>query len=371
MLGIFAVIAGGVELYYQDALEVVIVYLASYVSVVCCLVFKKFLSYRVRAISFLTSLYLLAFFVLARVGLGGTGVHILITFSLLSTLFLGVRTGLKAVALGFFSIVSIGICMSLNLIPVDIATMPNSTQFVAWAVVAIVFIVIGMVMVVGPGILQLSLIKDVAKAKRSENINKTLFAIANAVNVTIDLKDLYKHIHNLLGNTIDRKQSYEELEKEKKTLLMTLESNPHGIALTDKNDKYLYVNPCFTKITGYTLEDIPSKEKWFEKAYPDVDYRNKIKEAWSKDSINKSAGGDRDFKIQSKDGLTKNIEFRNVFLKDITISVLTDVTNRKEAEKAMLELEKKLALSQKMESIGLLAGFHSDVKVELSLDKEL
>jgi PAS domain S-box-containing protein len=478
ILGFLAVIAGGMELYYQGSRELVYVYLAGYCPVVCCLVFKRYLSYRVRSILLLISLYFLAFFILARLGLSGAGIPLLITLALVATVFLGIKAGFAAVVLGLFSIILIGTLMSSNLISTDMANMPNSTQPVAWIVAAIVFVMIGITMVVCLGILQTALTMDITKAKRSEDINKTLFAISNAVNITLNLQDLYKHIHILLGeiidvtnffiavvndkentlyfpyytdtedndfypvinfNTndsltglvvlhkkplllkqeeleeralqngvhgpvpliwmgvpliikdrvigviavqsytdsklfdeqdlqllsaisdqiaiaIDRKQSYEELEKEKEILFMTLESNPHGIALIDKNDQYIYVNPRFTEITGYTLTDIPSKEEWFEKAYPDIDYRNKIQRAWNKDSARQNTTQDRDFKIKTKCDQTRNIEFRSAFSKDFTISVLTDVTERKKAEKAMFELEKKLAMSQKMESIGLLAG---------------
>jgi len=42
------------------------------------------------------------------------------------------------------------------------------------------------------------------------------------------------------------------LIKEKETLSMILERTPHGISLVDNDGKYLYVNPYYTKITGYT-----------------------------------------------------------------------------------------------------------------------
>lgn len=57
----------------------------------------------------------------------------------------------------------------------------------------------------------------------------------------------------------------EAFRKEKETLSMILERTPHGISLVDNDGKYLYLNPYYTKITGYTLEDIPSREEWFKK----------------------------------------------------------------------------------------------------------
>ncbi|MCP4669853.1 MAG: PAS domain S-box protein, partial [Desulfobacula sp.] len=44
---------------------------------------------------------------------------------------------------------------------------------------------------------------EILERKHSEDINKALFAISNAVNITLNLSDLYRQIHNLLGEIID------------------------------------------------------------------------------------------------------------------------------------------------------------------------
>jgi len=73
-----------------------------------------------------------------------------------------------------------------------------------------------------------------------------------------------------------RKPNYEELEQEAKKnkeeryiLSRIIDNTPHGIALLDNSGSYLRINSYFTKLTGYTLEDIPNKKTWFEKVYPD------------------------------------------------------------------------------------------------------
>jgi len=129
--------------------------------------------------------------------------------------------------------------------------------------------------------------------------------------------------------------------KEREILYEILESNPHGIALIDNAGQYLYINSCFTKITGYTLKDFSSKKEWFEQAYPDVDYRKKIAKTWEKDNIKTGMGMTREFKIKCKNGQSKYIEFRSTFLKEQTISVLTDVTQRRKTEEALRESEER------------------------------
>ncbi len=138
----------------------------------------------------------------------------------------------------------------------------------------------------------------------------------------------------------EQRRAEKELKRERETLSMILERTPHGISLVDNDGKYLFVNPYFTKITGYMLEDIPSKEEWFEKAYPDENYRKEVTDAWKKDILHEGMGKIREFKIKCKNGDTKHIEFRSAFLKNEKISVLTDVTSRKESEKIISEKDR-------------------------------
>ncbi|MEN8211768.1 MAG: PAS domain S-box protein, partial [Thermodesulfobacteriota bacterium] len=146
-----------------------------------------------------------------------------------------------------------------------------------------------------------------------------------------------------------RRPSYEELEhkakknkEERDALSRIIDNTPHGITLLDNKGNYLRINTHFTKLTGYTLEDIPNKKIWFEKAYPDENYRKQINQIWKKDSNKQGMENIREFKIRCKNGKSKYIEFRTSFLNDQIISVLTDVTQRRKAEKDLKESEERL-----------------------------
>ncbi len=133
-------------------------------------------------------------------------------------------------------------------------------------------------------------------------------------------------------NITERRKAEKELQREKEKLAMILESTPHGIALVDDEDNYIYLNPFYTKITGYTLEDIPSKSVWFEKAYPDKIYRKLVTQTWNTDISCEGLGELREFKVTCKNGDVKHIEFRTSFFNNQKIMVLTDVTLKKASE---------------------------------------
>ncbi len=147
-------------------------------------------------------------------------------------------------------------------------------------------------------------------------------------------------IHTIWRDITIRRQIEKLVLKEKETLSTILESIPHGITLIDHQDRYLYMNSYFTKITGYTLQDIPTKKDWFEKAYPDKNYRKKVAGKWTNDSGQTGQGKNREFKIRCKNGQLKHIEFRSTFFSDRKISVLTDISSRIKSEEIIREKDR-------------------------------
>ncbi|GGW83855.1 PAS domain-containing protein [Alteromonas halophila] len=48
----------------------------------------------------------------------------------------------------------------------------------------------------------------------------------------------------------------------------------------DPNHRVAFVNHRFTDLFGYTRADIPDKNSWWRKAYPDADYRQVVQRQW-------------------------------------------------------------------------------------------
>ncbi|MGB5985948.1 MAG: PAS domain S-box protein [Desulfobacterales bacterium] len=120
-----------------------------------------------------------------------------------------------------------------------------------------------------------------------------------------------------------------------------VERAPMGFSIMDANQAFEYFNPEFTQILGYTLEDLPDKRTWFEKAYPDPQYRNMARTIWEEDSRIGATTGElarRTFTIQAKDGRQKAVRFSNVALpQGKQLLSYEDVTLQAEAERALKE----------------------------------
>jgi PAS domain S-box-containing protein len=140
-----------------------------------------------------------------------------------------------------------------------------------------------------------------------------------------------------------KKRSEELLKKERKIFFSVLQKAPYGAVIIDKKGEYLYVNDEFFKITGYSLKDVPKGIDWFLKAYPDPRYRKSALKAWQEDISSK--GMTRTFTIRCKTGEKKDIEFRSTRLDgERYLTMLSDITARKEAEVALLKARDELEL---------------------------
>lgn len=119
---------------------------------------------------------------------------------------------------------------------------------------------------------------------------------------------------------------------------------PIGIALVDPHGKYRYLNPRFTEMFGYDLSEIPDGKTWFEKAYPDEEYREIAKNAWTRD-FELSRSGERKpwvFSVVCKDSSTKTIHFIPVQLDSGgTLIAYEDMTERRETEMELTESEQR------------------------------
>lgn len=149
----------------------------------------------------------------------------------------------------------------------------------------------------------------------------------------------------------ERKQA----ERVQRQFSALVEHAPFGVAHIERLGRIKYLNPRLTQILGYTLDDLPTIETWFEKLYPDPGHRAVAKQAWQKaTSDDKGVGNEISpvFRLTAKDGTEKMIQFRLVqleseefllTLEDITAGLQTknDLEESKERFQRLFEAEQQ------------------------------
>lgn len=144
----------------------------------------------------------------------------------------------------------------------------------------------------------------------------------------------------------DRKLSEEKLNESRVRFRKLIEQAPVGIVLSDINQKTIFTNKKFIEMTGYTIEDHPTVDEWWPKAYPDEAYREKIKKEWI-DLISTAIKSESEIKpmecrVTCKDRSVKYLEIGFVSVDDLNIISFVDITDRKLAEEELLSLKNRL-----------------------------
>ena len=181
------------------------------------------------------------------------------------------------------------------------------------------------------------------------------------------LKDNLSRLGPIVKRALKEAQEHRELKqaedalRESEDRFRTLvEFSPFGISIMKPDKSFEYFNPKFTKLFGYTKDDIPDKQAWFEKAYPDEKYRKKAVSIWKEDLVEDVKIGEikpRIFTVRCENGQDKIIQIRSVVLKNGDhFLTYEDISARVKAEEERKELENQLQVAKKMESIATLAG---------------
>ncbi len=161
-------------------------------------------------------------------------------------------------------------------------------------------------------------------------------------------------VEGIARDITERKRAEESLRK----LSRAVEQSASIIVITDAQGHIEYANPRFTETTGYTLaEAIGQHTRILKSGHTSPEEYKRLWETitagkeWRGEFHNKRKNGELYWEsasispIKDADGVITHF-----------LAVKEDITERKQAEEAQAKLEEQLRQSQKMESIGRLAG---------------
>jgi diguanylate cyclase (GGDEF)-like protein/PAS domain S-box-containing protein len=127
-----------------------------------------------------------------------------------------------------------------------------------------------------------------------------------------------------------------------------LNFSPVAIGWSDGVSRIEYVNRQFTRLFGYTLDDLPCLDAWYQLAYPDEQYREAVVGPW-KEAVALARSNDiqppeLEADVTCKDGSVRRVVARAAWVGPRRLVSFTDITERwlseqrKHAHDTMLEM---------------------------------
>lgn len=131
-------------------------------------------------------------------------------------------------------------------------------------------------------------------------------------------------------------------EKEERTRRI-LDETPIPMAFVNLDGTIGFWNKRFTRVFGYTGDDIHNLDEWWQKAYPDEGYRNEAMRKW--DAVTLTAKEKNieieplEFRITCKDGSERIADVTGILFSDGFLATFIDTTERKRADASLQESE--------------------------------
>lgn len=171
--------------------------------------------------------------------------------------------------------------------------------------------------------------------KDGRKLDVIIKAVAVGGNLVIAFEDM-----------TERNRARDLLEESEMRLLGVIENTPVPVAYTTGGGRFIRMNKAFTDAYGWGESDMSTVESWFEKAYPDPDYRRGVLETWSAD-VERAAQTDgkitaRVYRVAGKDGSVHEVEITAALFEGEMFGTFLDLTERNLSERLLRASEETL-----------------------------
>ncbi|MGZ8242975.1 PAS domain S-box protein [Methylomagnum sp.] len=171
------------------------------------------------------------------------------------------------------------------------------------------------------------------------------------------IRDANQRPLNLVGMVVDiteRHKAETALRSSEEKLRNILAKMPVGLCLVDENDAMYFRNDRFVELLGYTADDVPTTQEWWPRAYPDPAYRQWVLNTWQGAVERATQLGTEiephEYRVVCNTGETRIVEISGIVMGKELLVTCVDLTERKQAESALLEAKRAAEAANRAKS---------------------
>ena len=151
--------------------------------------------------------------------------------------------------------------------------------------------------------------------------------------------DILSIIARQVALAIERKRRETELRISEERFRELTQKIPIPLSIVDQSGTFTFINERFVQSFGYIIDEIPTKEEWRARAFPDAEYRQWVDKTWRaalEDATSRRGDIDpQEYNITCKDGAVRSVITNGILLGKEVLVTFLDMTERKRHERAL------------------------------------
>ncbi|MCW8824860.1 MAG: transporter substrate-binding domain-containing protein [Gammaproteobacteria bacterium] len=150
----------------------------------------------------------------------------------------------------------------------------------------------------------------------------------------------HSQVKRLSAEILTRETAERDLKESEEQFRLIIENSPMAMQIKAADGTVEHYNHKFVEQYGWSDDDIRSSEEWWQAAYPDPDYRQKVRNSWEPAEAAAIESGEeiepQEWTVTCKSGEQRDTVFRMVPIKGARCAiVLDDVSERNRTQKML------------------------------------